>query len=38
MMMSDKDTVSVMFAADPMKGEKVPLFSIWLDLLFGGLK
>lgn len=37
-MMSDKDTVSVMFAADPMKGEKVPLFSIWLDLLFGGLK
>ena len=38
MMTSDKDTVSVMFAADPMKGKKVPLFSVWIDLLFGGLK
>lgn len=38
MMTQDKDTVRVMFAEDPMKGKKVPLFSVWLDLLFGGLK
>lgn len=36
-MRTDKDTVSAMFAADPLKGKKVPLFSIWIDLLFGGL-
>jgi hypothetical protein len=35
-MITDKDSVSVLFTPDPMKGEKVPLFSIWLDLLFGG--
>ncbi len=35
-MITDKDSVSVLFTPDPSTGEKVPLFSIWLDLLFGG--
>lgn len=36
-MTTDKDSVGVLFTPDPQKGVKVPLFSIWLDLLFGGL-
>lgn len=36
-MVTDKDTVSLLFASDPAKGKKVRLFSVWMDLLFGGL-
>jgi len=36
-MVTDKDTVSLLFTQDPAKGKKVALFSVWMDLLFGGL-
>lgn len=36
-MRTDRDTVSALFAPTPAPMKKAPLFTIWMDLLFGGL-
>ncbi|MEL7548214.1 MAG: hypothetical protein AAGJ84_16290 [Pseudomonadota bacterium] len=36
-MRTDRDTVSALFAPEPKPGKKAPLFTVWVDLLFGGL-
>lgn len=35
-MRTDRDTVSALFAPTP-ETKKAPLFTVWMDLLFGGL-
>lgn len=36
-MRTDRDTVSALFAPTPTPLKKAPLFTIWMDLLFGCL-